>query len=246
MTRTKTTSLYKLLFCSLVFHLLAIFAFWSEQPDTPLIAGKENAGETLSIALTPNTSPVNNSLINNSLINNPLINNPLINKTPVATIEKSLSTKTSPTTRHKDSNSQNILTSKSNTKTIVQEPTIPNGQHVAKIESGIAGKKKLREISTETAGLLQASLGEKLSEYFYYPRIARKRGWQGQVKLRLRIEGNGHLSNIQLHRSSGYLSLDNAALNSLQKAAYLPDAKSWLQGMHYDIVVPVEYHLIDS
>ena len=241
MTRIKTTSLHKLLFCSLALHLLAIFAFWSEQPDTPLIAGKEHAGEILSIALAPNTSSVNNSPKNKALINNPLIN-----KTPAATIEKSLPTKISPVARHKDRNSQNTLASKSNTLKIIQEPTTPNGQHVAKIKPGITGKKKLREVSTETAGLLQTSLGEKLSEYFYYPRIARKKGWQGQVKLRLRIEGNGHLSNIQLHRSSGYTTLDNAAMNSLQKAAYLPDAKSWLQGMHYDIVVPVEYHLIDS
>ena len=231
MTKIKMTSLHKLLFWSFVFHLLAMVTFWNEQADTPLITGKDHAGEMLSIALAPNTLPVNNSSIY---------------KAPAATIEKPLPTKTSRIAGHKDSNSQNTLASKSNTQKITREPTVLNGQHVAKINPEIADKKKLHEISTETAGLLQASLGEKLSEYFYYPRIARKKGWQGQVKLRLRIEGNGHLSNIQLHRSSGYPSLDNAALNSLQKAAYLPDAKSWLQGMPYDIVVPVEYHLIDS
>lgn len=217
-TRIKTASLYKLLFWSLAFHLLAIVLFWNEQTSAPLLAGKEHPGKILSIALSPNTSHVTT--------------------TYVVTKEKQPQTK--------ESNIQNILTSKSKIHEVVQKPSTHNSQHVARIKPGIASKKKLREISTETAGLLQASLGEKLSEYFHYPRIARKKGWQGQVKLSLRIEGSGHFSNIQLHRSSGHPSLDSAALNSLQKAAYLPDAKSWLHGMHYDIVVPVEYHLIDS
>ena len=241
-TRIKTASFYKLLLWSLAFHLLAIIAFWSEQTSTPLIAGKEHAGEMLSISILSNTSPVNSSPANSSHINT----------VPATTEKKPLLTKTtlaSLTVRHKDSNNQSTPASKSNTQKVAPKLTTPDSLHVEKIKSEFtrgASKRKLREISTETSELLQASLGKRLSEYFHYPRLARKNGWQGQVKLSLRIEGSGRLSNIQLRRSSGYPSLDNAALNSLQKAAYLPDAKSWLQGMHYDIVVPVEYHLIDS
>lgn len=236
LTRIKTASLYKLLFWSLAFHSLAIFAFWSEQSSAPLIVGKEYTNNIFSVALSPYTSPANASPENTSPVNT----------APVTVTEKPTLTKTSPIARHKDSNNQGTLASKSSTQKINPKKNTTNRQHVARIRPGTANKKKIREISTETAELLQTSLGEKLSEYFHYPRIARKKGWQGQVKLRLRIEGNGHLSNIQLHISSGYSTLDNAAMNSLQKAAYLPDAKSWLQGMHYDIVVPVEYHLIDS
>ena len=224
--RTKTVPLHKLLFWSLVFHLLAIATLWNKPASAPLIAGKEYEGKILSVALSPSTSPANTE--------------------PVTTKEKQLQAKAGPETRYIENNSHNISASKSKMQKVVQKPSAYNNQHVATIKPEVAKEKKPREISTETFELLRASLGKKLSEYFRYPWLARKKGWQGQVKLRLRIEDSGHLSNIRLYKSSGYSSLDNAALNSLQEIAYLPDAKDWLQGMHYDIVVPVEYHLIDS
>ena len=85
-----------------------------------------------------------------------------------------------------------------------------------------------------------------MSSYFSYPLLARQRNWQGEVRLGLRVEANGHLSHIHIVKSSGYTLLDHAAQKSLERIVTIPDAAGWLQGRHFDTVIPVEYRLIDS
>lgn len=227
-TEIKTASLNKLLFWSLAFHLIVLITFWNEKISTPMIAGKEISFTLLS------------------------------NSEPDITKIKHLKTNISSETKRRENDIQEILASKPDIQqiAIIKPESIKDKKPVSSFQQTksdrtstsqpLAGKNTQLNPPTETAALLQASLGKQLSEYFNYPGLARKRGWQGQVKLRLRIEGNGNLSNIRLYKSSGYPSLDNAALKSLQRVARLPDASTWLHGMHYDIVVPVEYHLIDS
>ncbi len=76
-----------------------------------------------------------------------------------------------------------------------------------------------------------------------YPAIARRKGWQGVVKLQLLIESDGHISDLHIEQTSGYALLDKAALSSLQ-LAHVPDAAQWLDGKAVSIVVPVEYRLV--
>ena len=76
-----------------------------------------------------------------------------------------------------------------------------------------------------------------------YPAIARRKGWQGVVKLELHIEADGSITGLQLDETSGYAVLDRAALQCLQTAS-IPGARQWLQGKSTDIIVPVEYRLV--
>ncbi len=78
-----------------------------------------------------------------------------------------------------------------------------------------------------------------------YPAIARRKGWQGVVKLELHIEADGSITGLQLDETSGYAVLDRAALQCLQ-TAHIPDASQWLRGKPADIIVPVEYRLVDG
>ncbi len=84
-----------------------------------------------------------------------------------------------------------------------------------------------------------------ISHELRYPAIARRKGWQGVVKLNLHIEPDGSITGLQVDETSGYAILDEAAMECLQLAS-LPGAAHWLQGQAIDIVVPVEYRLIDS
>ena len=84
-------------------------------------------------------------------------------------------------------------------------------------------------------------IAQKLS----YPAIARRKGWQGIVRLELHIEADGRISDLHIDESSGYSVLDEAALLSLQ-LANVPDAAQWLRGRAIDMIVPVEYRLIDG
>jgi len=92
---------------------------------------------------------------------------------------------------------------------------------------------------------LRASVLDLITRKLTYPAIARRKGWQGVVRLELHIESNGQISELRIDETSGYAVLDEAALQSLQ-LANIPDAAQWLQGETREIVVPVEYRLIDS
>ena len=76
--------------------------------------------------------------------------------------------------------------------------------------------------------------------------LARRRGWQGTVKVGLRITAEGHISQLHIVEASRHPILDRAALDSLGCIETVPEAVAWLGGRHSDIVLPVEYRLTDS
>jgi protein TonB len=78
-----------------------------------------------------------------------------------------------------------------------------------------------------------------------YPPIARRKGWQGIVTLELHIEADGLISSLHINETSGYPALDRAAVKALQLAS-IPGAGQWLHGRSIDMLVPVEYRLLDS
>jgi protein TonB len=93
---------------------------------------------------------------------------------------------------------------------------------------------------------LQVRLLERLAEQLRYPPLARARGWEGVVLMELRLEANGDISHLQVLESSGYPLLDRAATQGLQRVARLPQARGWLRGEAFELVLPVHYRLIDS
>ncbi len=93
---------------------------------------------------------------------------------------------------------------------------------------------------------LQVQLHLALQAHFQYPLVARRKGWQGLVKLALRIEPDGRLSDIRVAQPSGYALLDDAALASARRIPQLTDAVNWLRGASFEIVLPIEYRLIDG
>ena len=65
-------------------------------------------------------------------------------------------------------------------------------------------------------GWLADSLRRRLAELKRYPSTARLNGWEGKVVLRAVIRADGHLSEVKVHRSSGYDVLDNAAIEAIR------------------------------
>ena len=92
---------------------------------------------------------------------------------------------------------------------------------------------------------LRTSVMDLLTRKLNYPAIARRKGWQGVVKLELHIEPDGLISDLHIDQTSGYTVLDQAALQSLQ-LANVPNAAQWLHGETMNIIIPVEYRLIDG
>lgn len=92
---------------------------------------------------------------------------------------------------------------------------------------------------------LRSSVMDLITRQLTYPAIARRKGWQGVARLELHIEPDGQVSGLHIDASSGYAVLDEAALQSLQ-LANIPGAAQWLHGNAVDIIVPVEFRLIDG
>ena len=131
-------------------------------------------------------------------------------------------------------NNKLLSTSSSKTKRVVNESINKS----VKIEPAVLSQQQVARIN--------AHLTRAFGQYFSYPRLAQRNGWQGMVKLGLRIESNGQLSNIRLLSTSGFPILDEAALNALNRVSTLQDVDIWLDGLHLDTVLPVQYKLVDS
>jgi len=53
-----------------------------------------------------------------------------------------------------------------------------------------------------------------------YPRQARRRGWQGVVDLRLRLNGAGRVTAVEIARESGFSVLDDAAVAAARRSRF--------------------------
>jgi TonB family protein len=90
---------------------------------------------------------------------------------------------------------------------------------------------------------LSKLLSTEFSKYFYYPKAAQRRNWQGEVILRFVIEGNGAIKQVQVSKSSGYDLLDNAAMVALKKIKTNNSFSLALGGQSVEQELPVIYRI---
>lgn len=86
-------------------------------------------------------------------------------------------------------------------------------------------------------------LGELFARHQEYPRVAAMRGWEGEVRLRLKVARKGNLLGVALDRSSGFDVLDQHALAMLEALASLPPLPDALDSNEIQVVVPINYKL---
>lgn len=99
---------------------------------------------------------------------------------------------------------------------------------------------------TQHAQQLLNRIRDELAAYFSYPPLAKRAGWQGEVRVGLRVYADGRLTDIHLVTSSGHGILDRAALSSLAQVRHLDEGLDWLGNGHFDMVLPIHYRLIDG
>jgi TonB family protein len=102
------------------------------------------------------------------------------------------------------------------------------------------------ESDTHLVNHLLAELRSAFDARFVYPPLARRHGWQGQVRVGLTVESDGHLSELRILSSSGYAILDRDALQTLTRIGVLPQTHTRLDGQSYRLQLPVVYRLIES
>jgi protein TonB len=85
-------------------------------------------------------------------------------------------------------------------------------------------------------------LEQALESNQHYPRLARQRGWQGLVKMRVQFLPGGQIGQISIVRSSGFAMLDETAVAML-RSAELPPVPDGLRRREFQLDVPVEFRL---
>lgn len=86
-------------------------------------------------------------------------------------------------------------------------------------------------------------LAELFARHHEYPRVAAMRGWEGEVRVRLRVARKGSLLGVALDRSSGFEVLDRHALTMIEDLASLPALPEALDAGEIQVVVPINYKL---
>ena len=77
-----------------------------------------------------------------------------------------------------------------------------------------------------------------------YPRIAKKRGWEGTVIMEVIVKENGVVDKVLLLKSSGYKILDKEALETVKTWKFFP-AKTGDMAFSSTVSVPVKFQLIN-
>lgn len=77
-----------------------------------------------------------------------------------------------------------------------------------------------------------------------YPRTARRRGWQGEVLLRVAVSANGQVLSVHLEKSSGYGILDDTALEQVAGWRFRPASRNGIPAAD-TVLVPVQFKLHD-
>lgn len=78
-----------------------------------------------------------------------------------------------------------------------------------------------------------------------YPSIARSRGWQGKVILRVQISAAGKVESVAVEQSSGHELLDESALTAVRDWLFVPAIQA-NQPIASSVLVPIIFSLRDA
>jgi protein TonB len=106
----------------------------------------------------------------------------------------------------------------------------------------IPGIKSTAGDESETAFIKEAIPRYRNNPPPVYPRVARRRGHQGTVLLEVLVDQNGDVRNLKVLQSSGYATLDDAALASVKNWSFEPGMKG-SQPVEMWVKLPVRFQL---
>jgi len=79
----------------------------------------------------------------------------------------------------------------------------------------------------------------------HYPAVAKRRGWQGKVLLRVKVSAQGLSDAVAVERSSGHEMLDDAAVEAVKNWRFIP-AKRGNTPVASSVIVPIAFTLTNN
>ncbi len=92
-------------------------------------------------------------------------------------------------------------------------------------------------------GLFTGEVRQRIANAKYYPRIAKRRGMEGQPVIAFTLSKTGRLMKVDLARTSGYQLLDQAALEAVHQAAPYPEIPAELKTDTFQFKLPISFVL---
>lgn len=106
----------------------------------------------------------------------------------------------------------------------------------------VAGAAMPKQAAKANYKWVGESLHRRISELRHYPSTARLNGWEGKVVLKVSIRNDGQLNSVEVVKSSGHESLDQAAMEVVRRACPL-HMKHELTAPMVVLHLPVSYSL---
>ena len=108
-------------------------------------------------------------------------------------------------------------------------------------------KAILKETQDEPSAPISSPIQEAVPVYRKnpspkYPRMARRRGYEGTVVMEVLVNRDGSVEELRLYESSGYTVLDRSAMNSVKKWLFHP-GKRGDKEVDMWVKVPVRFQL---
>jgi protein TonB len=106
-----------------------------------------------------------------------------------------------------------------------------------------AARQTVSGARTEMAATWQGILLGHLEQHRRYPRQAERMRQEGTAHVRFSVDQRGHVANARIERSSGNALLDEATLDTVQRASPVPPPPTELAPYPVDVMVPVEFYV---
>jgi protein TonB len=112
------------------------------------------------------------------------------------------------------------------------------------VATSTTAAKVSSKVTADTAPLTEANFNANYGSNPKpkYPGIATSRGWEGTVYLLVEVSVEGLSEKVTVQRSSGYESLDDSAIEAVEKWKFIP-AKRGDTAVSSSVVVPINFIL---
>ena len=110
----------------------------------------------------------------------------------------------------------------------------------SKASSDAAPAKTASKAETYSEASFKANYG--INPKPAYPPLARSRGWEGKVLLRVNVSADGHADSVVIYRSSDHEVLDESAVEAVEKWLFIP-AKQGDKAVPCTVIVPINFTL---
>ena len=85
-------------------------------------------------------------------------------------------------------------------------------------------------------------LAAHISQFKRYPRIAQRRGWEGELTLEVRLDKLANILNIMILNKSNYDVLDQEAIKMIERSKPLPKPTD-LTSETFTVFIPIKFGL---